>query len=83
MDNRILSFFAVLIVLSAAFAGAAALAASDPSDAADPTYGDIDATIQVAPGYKYSWAPSWPSDLHPTLTVEKLEKDTPCPCFEE
>lgn len=68
-NKNLIAIFAVALMAAAAVS--CTITFTDNSSAADPTYGDIDATIQVAPGYRYSWAPSWPSDLHPTLTVEK------------
>lgn len=71
MHNRIQSFLAAALVLSAAFAGAAALAASDPSAAEDhPTYGTA-THITIAPGMRYTYTPAWPSDLTVTTTIEK------------
>lgn len=74
MDNRILSCLAAVIVLSAAFAGAAALAASDPSDAAThPTYGSS-TDINIAPGMRYTWTSQWPAGLNPTCSIEKQKQ---------
>lgn len=69
MHNRIQSFLAAVVVLSAAFAGAAALAASDPSDAEDhSTYGTA-THITIAPKMHYSWKPTYPPDLTVTTTI--------------
>ena len=74
-NKKNMAFMAVALMVAVACAGVCMFNADD-SSAASSIYGDVDGTIQVAPGYRYSWSPSWPSDLSPTLTVEKQTTGT-------
>lgn len=70
MDNRILSFFAVLIVLSAVFVGDHL---SEDSEATYPAnYGTI-YEIDLAPGFAYTYSPGYPGDLTVTTSIDQYE----------
>lgn len=75
MEHKTQVAFLVTAIL--ALAGTAAFAAlstvvSDTSEAAYTGYGTI-YEVDLAPGFTYSYSPSYPSDLTVTTTIEKYE----------
>ncbi len=65
-NNKTLTLLAVTMMALGVFAGIA-MVASDSY--ADDTYGNP-TNIEIAPGMRYTWTPTWPSDLNPTLSIE-------------
>ena len=64
--NKTLTILVAVLAMGA-FAGLAVGLASD-SDAAD-SYGSP-TNIEIAPGMRYTYTPTWPADLTPTLAIE-------------
>lgn len=73
MDNQKITLFAVAMLAVAGVAGLVVLASdSDESAASYSGYGTV-YTVNLAPGFSYTYAPTYPSDLTVTTTIEKYE----------
>ena len=69
---KIPAAFAVVLSVAAVFCAAISLPISDESEAAYSGYGTV-YEINLAPGFSYTYTPTYPSDLTVTTTIEKYE----------
>ena len=66
MKNHSNSKLMAIIAISVLFAGGGALLISDVDDA----YAATATEITIAPGMRYTYTPTFPSDLNPTVTIK-------------
>ncbi len=72
-NHQKITLFAVAMLAVAGVAGLAVLASdSDESAASYSGYGTV-YKVNLAPGFSYTYAPTYPSDLTVTTTIEKYE----------
>ena len=74
-SKKSMAMVAVVVMVAASAGILTSVALADGSDAVtDATYG-TSTDIDIAPGMRYTYTPSWPSDLSVTTTIQ-LQKQT-------